>query len=34
MLTLGGTLDVDLVPGYRPSLGDSFDILDWGDSEW
>jgi hypothetical protein len=30
LLTLDGTLDVELVPGYRPNLGDSFDILDWG----
>ena len=30
LLTLDGTLDVELVPGFRPNLGDSFDILDWG----
>src|SRR5262249_13029891 len=29
-LGLGGTLDVDLINGFSPVLGNSFDILDWG----
>ncbi len=28
--THGGTLNVLLINGFTPSLGDSFDILDWG----
>jgi alpha-tubulin suppressor-like RCC1 family protein len=28
-LTLGGALDVSLVDGFVPKLGQSFDILDW-----
>jgi hypothetical protein len=29
-LELGGTLDVKLIDGFSPALGDSFDLLDWG----
>ena len=29
-LTLGGTLDVELLYGYSPSYGATFDLLDWG----
>jgi hypothetical protein len=29
-LTLGGTLNVSLINGFSPTLGNSFDILDWG----
>ena len=29
-LTLNGTLDVILIDGFEPSVGDSFDILDFG----
>ncbi|MBE3100271.1 MAG: PEP-CTERM sorting domain-containing protein [Planctomycetes bacterium] len=29
-LTLGGTLDVELLYGYSPSYGTTFDLLDWG----
>ena len=29
-LSLGGTLDVVLDNGFKPSAGNSFDILDWG----
>jgi T5SS/PEP-CTERM-associated repeat protein len=29
-LSLGGTLSVSLVGGFRPHAGDTFDILDWG----
>ncbi len=28
-LTLGGSLQVTLIDGFMPGLGDSFDILDW-----
>jgi len=28
-LTLGGTLDVDLLYGFRPQAGQTFDILDF-----
>ena len=28
--SLAGTLDVTLLPGFNPSVGASFDILDWG----
>jgi formylglycine-generating enzyme required for sulfatase activity len=29
-LTLGGTLQVTLIDGFAPEIGDKFDILDWG----
>ena len=29
-LTLGGTLTVNLVNNFKPTAGNSFDILDWG----
>jgi len=29
-LSLGGTIAVNLTGGFTPSLGDSFDLLDWG----
>ncbi|MEX2168356.1 MAG: hypothetical protein WD851_03525 [Pirellulales bacterium] len=29
-LALGGALELSLINGFNPSLGDSFDILDWG----
>jgi hypothetical protein len=29
-LTLGGTLQVVLIGGFAPGVGDTFDILDWG----
>jgi hypothetical protein len=30
LLELGGTLQVDLINGFSPSAGQSFNILDWG----
>lgn len=30
VLTLAGTLDVHLDPGYQPSSGDLYDLFDWG----
>ncbi|TWU29946.1 hypothetical protein [Bythopirellula polymerisocia] len=30
LLSLGGELDISLLPGFSPSAGSSFDILDWG----
>jgi hypothetical protein len=30
LLSLDGTLEVSLISGFSPTLGDSFDILDWG----
>jgi Dockerin type I domain/PEP-CTERM motif len=29
-LTLGGTLTVNLINGFMPAVGNSFDLLDWG----
>ncbi|MEX2309562.1 MAG: hypothetical protein WD738_18315 [Pirellulales bacterium] len=29
LLQLGGTLDIDLLSGFSPQAGQSFDILDW-----
>jgi hypothetical protein len=29
-LMLGGTLDIVLINGFNPTLGSSFDLLDWG----
>ncbi len=29
-LSLGGELQVVTLPGFTPSLGNSFDIMDWG----
>jgi hypothetical protein len=29
-LTLAGTLQVTLGPGFMPALGNSFDLIDWG----
>ena len=29
-MSLAGTLKVSLIGGFSPTLGDSFDILDWG----
>lgn len=29
LLSLGGTLDVSLLPGFNPQSGNTFDILDW-----
>ncbi len=29
-LTFGGTLNVSIVNGFAPVLGDSFDLFDWG----
>ncbi len=29
-LTLAGAMDVLLIGGFDPGLGDSFDLLDWG----
>jgi hypothetical protein len=29
-LALGGTLQVSLISGFSPALGNQFDILDWG----
>ena len=29
-VSLAGTLKVSLIGGFSPTLGDSFDILDWG----
>jgi len=29
-LSLGGTLNVSLINGFKPSAGSSFDIMDWG----
>jgi len=29
-LSLGGLLQVMLLPGFNPALGNSFDIMDWG----
>ena len=29
LLSLGGTLDVSILPGFTPGAGQSFDILDW-----
>jgi len=29
-LALGGTLDVELLYGYTPSYGNTYDLLDWG----
>ena len=31
ILTLAGTLDVQLFGGFTPAAGDVFDILDWGE---
>ncbi len=30
LLSLGGQLQVMTLPGFTPSLGNSFDIMDWG----
>ena len=30
LLSLGGTLDVSLLPGFDPVAGHAFDILNWG----
>jgi hypothetical protein len=30
MLTAGGTLQVSLINGFIPTVGQAFDILDWG----
>jgi hypothetical protein len=30
LLSLGGTLQVDLTNSFSPTAGNSFDILDWG----
>jgi hypothetical protein len=30
-LTLGGTLDVDLINGFTPTAGQSFNLFDWTD---
>jgi hypothetical protein len=32
-LDLAGTLNVTLIDGYSPELGDHFDILDWGGTQ-
>jgi hypothetical protein len=29
-VSLAGTLQISLINGFTPTLGDSFDILDWG----
>lgn len=29
-LSMGGTLDVSLAPGFTPSVGQAFDLFDWG----
>ena len=29
-LSLGGTLDVVLIPGFTPTAGNAFDLLEWG----
>ncbi len=29
-LSLGGTLNVSLLGGFMPTLGDSFDVMNWG----
>ena len=33
LLSLDGTLEVLLIDGFDPSLGDSFDLFDWGSIE-
>jgi len=32
LLTFGGELDLDFINGFTASLGDSFDLFDWGNA--